>query len=291
MLNGKTQPDPVAPGHANAQTLPNYESASKAAVRKATKKALASFDEIEHQPAALTAAPVGGESPAGLELVQVAQGTIGGLECLVVDGRALHEILGAKRDFATWFKSKVDEYGFVENVDFEVFDSPDLGNQKPASHGGDRKTKIITLTLGMAKELAMVERTPQGRAARRYFIECEQRLMQAGIPAPALPAHSPAGHEQGGMLDYFGPEDVHETAMIHNAMYTRTWLLAMREANNVLLLGRDAGIAEGFACVYQQRMLSQLVKSLESINFAERFKDNYIADTTAYINSWVPAPN
>lgn len=291
MPNGKTQPDPVATGHGSAQALPKNSGASKPkpgdAVRKATKKAIASLGETAHQPAAMAASPVGGDSPAGLELVQVAQGVIGGLECLVVDGRALHEVLGAKRDFATWLKSKLDEYGFIEKVDFEIF--PQTGENSKVG----RPTQDYSLSLDMAKELAMVERTPQGRAARRYFIACEQRLMQAGIPAPALakPTHGPVGHEGGDMLDYFGPEDVHETAMIHNAMYTRTWLLAMREANNVLLLGRDAGIAEGFACVYQQRMLSQLVKSLESINFAERFKDNYIADTTAYINSWMPAPN
>ena len=90
MLNGKTQPDPVAPGHANAQTLPNYQSAPKAAVRKATKKALVSLDESAHQQAAMTAAPIGGESPARLALVQVIKGMIGGAQCLVVDGRDLH---------------------------------------------------------------------------------------------------------------------------------------------------------------------------------------------------------
>lgn len=148
----------------------------------------------------MAAASVCGDSPAGLELVQMAQGVIGGLECVVVNGRALHEVLGAKRDFATWLKSKVDEYGFIEKVDFEIF--PRLGENSKVG----RPTQDYSLSLDMAKELAMVERTPQGRAARRYFIVCEPRLLQAGLAAPALAqlAHGPVSHEQGGMLDYFG---------------------------------------------------------------------------------------
>ncbi|MGL4465187.1 MAG: antA/AntB antirepressor family protein [Planctomycetia bacterium] len=40
-------------------------------------------------------------------------------------------------------------------VDYEVFDSPELGDQP--GKGGDRRSKLYALTLDMAKELAMVE--------------------------------------------------------------------------------------------------------------------------------------
>lgn len=44
------------------------------------------------------------------------------------------------------------------------------------TRGGNKKeTTDYHLTLDMAKELSMVENNEQGRAARRYFIECERR--------------------------------------------------------------------------------------------------------------------
>lgn len=118
------------------------------------------------------------------QLVPVVPGTIGNTRCLTIDGRTLHSVLGVRRDFSTWMKGRISKYGFVQGQDFEVFtktggnselDSPNLGNQK--NHGGDRRSIEYRCTLGMGKELCMVENNEKGRVARRYFIECERRLL------------------------------------------------------------------------------------------------------------------
>lgn len=107
-------------------------------------------------------------------LIAVTTGQIDDHNVQLVDARRLHEFLKVRRDFSTWVKGRVQEYGFVEGEDFITFDSPDLVNQ--TSRGGDRRSIAYILTLDMAKELAMVERTPRGRQARRYFIDCERQL-------------------------------------------------------------------------------------------------------------------
>lgn len=85
-----------------------------------------------------------------------------------VNARELHQFLGNKREFATWIKQRIEQYGFVENQDFEVFD-----NFVKNSQGG-RPTIEYALSLDMAKELSMVENNEKGRMARKYFIECEK---------------------------------------------------------------------------------------------------------------------
>lgn len=135
------------------------------------------------------------------QLVPVVPGTIGNTQCLTIDGRTLHGVLGVRRDFSTWMKGRISKYGFVQGQDFEVFaktgenselDSPNLGNQK--NHGGDRRSMEYRCTLGMGKELCMVENNEQGRVARRYFIECERRLLSSLPSQPPAPdaAISPA---------------------------------------------------------------------------------------------------
>lgn len=110
----------------------------------------------------------------------ISSGTIGNLTQLTVDARALHKALEAKRDFATWIKARISKYGFVEGEDYEkssmITDSPIRGSQPAIEY---------RLSVNMGKELAMVENNERGKLVRRYFIECERRLMET--PAPSLP--------------------------------------------------------------------------------------------------------
>lgn len=97
---------------------------------------------------------------------------------MVVDARELHAALGVGKDFSTWIKSRIKQYGFVEHQDYVTaknLRSPISGSSKAR----EQVAIDYYITLDMAKELAMVERNEKGRAVRKYFIECERRAYQA----------------------------------------------------------------------------------------------------------------
>ncbi|MDH0316072.1 antA/AntB antirepressor family protein [Aeromonas caviae] len=98
------------------------------------------------------------------------QQTRDGKELQAVNARELHTFLKVGRDFSNWIKDRIDEYEFLEGLDYIVF-AKSGGNPK-----GGRPQKEYVLTMSTAKELAMVERNDEGRRARHYFIECERRL-------------------------------------------------------------------------------------------------------------------
>ena len=85
----------------------------------------------------------------------------------VVSGRELHEFLEVKTPYKDWFPRMV-EYGFTENVDFISL------AQKCAKPNGGRPKTDHALTLDMAKEISMIQRTEKGKQARQYFIEVEK---------------------------------------------------------------------------------------------------------------------
>ncbi|MFN3066599.1 antA/AntB antirepressor family protein [Serratia sp. J2] len=119
-------------------------------------------------------------------IVPVISGRIGGRESNIVSAKALHKALGVGRVFSSWFNARVDEYGFINTTDYVESDPFDFRNQSTSvdqltpewvfNPKRGRPEKDYLITLDMAKELAMVERNEQGRAVRRYFIQCEQEL-------------------------------------------------------------------------------------------------------------------
>lgn len=90
---------------------------------------------------------------------------------VVVSGRELHDFLEINTPYTQWFERMVG-YGFDENVDF-------IGlSQKSEKPIGGRPQQDHALTLDMAKEISMIQRTERGKQARQYFLEVEKRYKQ-----------------------------------------------------------------------------------------------------------------
>ena len=88
-----------------------------------------------------------------------------------VSARELHQFLEVGTKFQDWFP-RMCEYGFSEGVDFNPLKIENVLSQKR-----ERTYSLMDyqLTLDMAKELCMIQRTERGKQARQYFIEIEKR--------------------------------------------------------------------------------------------------------------------
>lgn len=88
-----------------------------------------------------------------------------------VSGRELHEFLGVETPYRKWFPRMV-EYGFTEGKDFNVDKNVRVGEE--GSREVARELTDHLLTIDMAKEIAMIQRTERGKQARQYFIQVEK---------------------------------------------------------------------------------------------------------------------
>ena len=87
-------------------------------------------------------------------------------------GRELHEKLGIKTAYKDWFP-RMCEYGFEEGEDFNP-----LNFEQVRIEGAREVTRNIVdhqLTIDMAKQICMIQRTEIGRQYREYFLEIERK--------------------------------------------------------------------------------------------------------------------
>ena len=82
-----------------------------------------------------------------------------------ISGRELHEALDVKSKYADWFKNMC-AYGFTENSDFVTI-------SKNLENGG--RTIEHCISINMAKELCMLQRSEKGKMFRQYFIDLEKQ--------------------------------------------------------------------------------------------------------------------
>lgn len=87
-------------------------------------------------------------------------------------GRDLHEALEVKTAYKDWFPRMCD-YGFEEGKDFNP-----LKNERVQIEGDREVSRQVTdhqLTIPMAKEICMLQRSEKGKMFRQYFINIEEQ--------------------------------------------------------------------------------------------------------------------
>ena len=97
-----------------------------------------------------------------------------------VMGRDLHKFLEVTTPYRKWFPRMVD-YGFIAGQDYA-----DKNVRVERMNRGAVEVTDHIISLDMAKEISMIQRTDKGKQARQYFIECERRAKQPTINGAEL---------------------------------------------------------------------------------------------------------
>ena len=87
-----------------------------------------------------------------------------------VSGRELHEFLEVGTDYRHWI-DRMLEYGFTQGADFNM-----VKNDRVQAEGNRKVKRLVddaSMTIEMAKEICMLQRTDRGKQARQYFIQVE----------------------------------------------------------------------------------------------------------------------
>lgn len=93
----------------------------------------------------------------------------------LVSGRELHEFLEVGTKYTQWF-DEMTKYGFVENVDYSTLN--ELSEKREGSRLVKRTIINHAMTLDMAKEISMIQRSEKGKQARQYFIQVENEYKE-----------------------------------------------------------------------------------------------------------------
>lgn len=205
----------------------------------------------------------------------------------LVSGRELHEFLEVNEKYTDWFKRMV-EYGFAENVDF-------IGLSEKSEKLGGRPRTNHAMTLNMAKEVSMIQRTEKGKQARLYFIDVENQYK-------AIQKRLPNTREAIQQLLLQGVEEVNqrvdvmeerlsnveENAKLDTGDYN---VISKRVKKRVYEVARSYGLN-----VKQSKLLSPLfkdinggIKRIANVDARTQLCKKHYQSVMDFINDWEPA--
>ena len=159
-----------------------------------------------------------------------------------VSARELYQFLEPTERFSNWFDRQV-QYGFEEGIDYlgcKVFNT--LAKQELQDY---------LMSVDMAKEVSMIQRSEKGKQARQYFIDCEKRLLsnQARVPQTFAEALQLAA-DQAKQLELARPKIEHYDRVVER----KTLLNATQVASKIGMTAQRLNKALSAASVYDQRI-------------------------------------
>jgi phage anti-repressor protein len=141
-----------------------------------------------------------------------------------VGGRDLHAALEVSTRYNDWF-TRMCEYGFTEGKDFYSFLSKSDGGRPSTDH---------RLTIPMAKEICMLQRSEMGKKFRQYFIAVEEawnspeKIMERALQI----AHKRAEEAERRILRL-----AEENETLEIALNTSLQFFTVAKYNNVYKMG------------------------------------------------------
>ena len=210
----------------------------------------------------------------------------------LVSGRELHEFLEVGTKYTQWF-DEMTKYGFVENVDYSTLN--ELSEKKEGSRFVKRTIINHPMTLDMAKEISMIQRTEKGKQARLYFIEVEKEYkeVQKKLPSTreAIQQLLLQGVEEVNQRVDIMEErlsNVEENAKLDTGDYN---VISKRVKKRVYEVARAYGLN-----VKQSKLLSPLFKdingginSLAGVDARTQLRNKHYQLVMEFINDWEPA--
>lgn len=85
-----------------------------------------------------------------------------------VSARELYEGLEINTRFNDWYK-RMCEYGFAENVDYQA-----ITQKRVTAQGNETTFMDYEISIDMAKQICMIQRTDKGKQYRQYFLDLEK---------------------------------------------------------------------------------------------------------------------
>ena len=113
-------------------------------------------------------------------MLEIKQWLTGDRTVPAISGRELHKALSPGRDFSTFISAKIESFGYIEGIDFGCF----------LTERGSKVQKEYLLSLTMASELCLLDRSEIGHKLRRFILE-QQSLQKCACSGESCNDHKP----------------------------------------------------------------------------------------------------